>query len=120
MLTLLPSPRPSQAFFKVTPLYAGYLTAPEQTFVTDVDPKSKVEIPSIAFLLQHSTSKYNILFDLGIKKNVSKYSPASIKWIENNFRPCSGDPDVLDSLLRSGKGVKAKDVTHIIISHLHW
>lgn len=118
MVASLPSPQEDQPFFKVKALDAGYLTGLEIMLVNDVDPKSKIQIPSLSFLLQHSSNKQNILFDLGIKKRLPDYSPATQKLIDYYLMPASGDPGVLDSLHRLG--LKAEDINLVIISHLHW
>jgi glyoxylase-like metal-dependent hydrolase (beta-lactamase superfamily II) len=120
MLVRLPPPRENQAYFTLTPLDAGSLEIPEEFVVSDPTPGGRLPVPSLAFLLRHSSSNFNVLFDLGIKKDLTLYAPASLDWIKENFEPTSGDPDVLDSLQNSGTGLSPTDITHIVLSHIHW
>lgn len=120
MLTLLPAHTENQAYFKITPLDAGNLSLREAMLVSDTDPEQRVTVPAVAFLLQHSSKKHSVLFDLGINKDITKYSPAAQDRIKTYFQPCSADPDVVDSLEASGAALTAEKISHVIISHVHW
>jgi len=120
MLVQLPPSREDQSYFTITPLHGGSLELPEEFVVSDVTPGKRLPIPSLAFLLRHSSSKINILFDLGIKRDLAQYSPSVQNSMKKHFGPVSGNPDVLESLQNSGTGISPTDITHIILSHIHW
>jgi len=120
MLVRLPPPSENQPFFRLTPLDAGQVQASEEMFVSDPEKGHKRQLPALSFLLQHSDSKTNILFDLGIKKDVSQYAPATRAMIDRFFRPCGADPDVVRSLQESEAKLAPTDITHVILSHVHW
>ena len=119
MLVLLPPPRDEQPYFQITPLDAGQVQLREEMLVSDPEDR-RLALPALSFLLRQSEGKTNILFDLGIKKDISQYAPAMQEMINRFFRPCSADPDVLQSLQDSEAKLAATDITHVIISHLHW
>jgi hypothetical protein len=116
----LPPPSDNQPFLVLTPLYAGQATVPEYMVVSDPEPDKTFVAPALSFLLRHSSSGTNILFDLGIKKDLSDYAPSTQKGIIRILSPCSGDPGLVDSLRDSGTGVSPADVSIIFISHIHW
>ena len=114
----LPSASGSQPFFTVTPLQAGVLGLREHMFVSDPEPDKMNIVPSLSFLLRASSSKTMILFDLGIKKELKEYSPNTQLSIMN--RPCAANPDVNDSLKMQSNPLSPEDITHVILSHIHW
>jgi hypothetical protein len=108
----LPPPCENQAYFTLTPLDAGSLEVLEEFVVSDPTSGKQLAIPSLAFLLRHSSSKFNALFDLGIKKNLAFYSPLVQDVIKAHCPSCSGNLDVSDSLQNSGTGLSPIDITH--------
>ncbi|KAK4239527.1 NAD binding domain of 6-phosphogluconate dehydrogenase-domain-containing protein [Achaetomium macrosporum] len=113
----------------VSALDGGHLTLPERLFVTDADPEKRATVPSLAFLIRHPSplpaggSKVTrIVFDLGIKRDLSGYTPAQRAHIAQR-QPVITDPDCAASL-RSSKADKpldpAKDIDFVILSHVHW
>jgi len=120
MLVLLPQPSQNQPYFNITTLEGGFLSLPEQVVVSDPNPDRIATVPSLAFLLRHTSDNHKVLFDLGINKDLSKYTPATIDWIKKYFLPVSANPDVIDSLKNSGHGLTPSDITHVILSHVHW
>jgi glyoxylase-like metal-dependent hydrolase (beta-lactamase superfamily II) len=120
MADQLPSSLSNQAFFTVTPLEAGSLGLREHLFVSEGDPDKVLLVPSLSFLLRSSSSSNVILFDLGIKKDRTGYSPGTQSSLDNYFSPCKGDPDVVDSLKKQASPLGPKDITHVILSHIHW
>ncbi|KAF7547087.1 hypothetical protein G7046_g9109 [Stylonectria norvegica] len=117
-------------------LDAGHLTLPERLFVTDADPEKRSTVPSLAFLIQHplpSTSSpgrsgTNIVFDLGLKRDVNGYKPAQQEHVKQR-QPVTTDPDCADSLRYGAAGSSrdgrplldpAKDIDFVILSHVHW
>jgi len=120
MADQLPPSLAGQAFFTVTPLEAGSLGLREHLFVSDGDPDKVLPVPSLSFLLRSSSSANAILFDLGIKKDPTGYSPSTQSSLDSHFSPCKGDPDVVDSLNKQAGPLDPKDITHVILSHIHW
>ncbi|KAL2205530.1 hypothetical protein CC79DRAFT_1276684 [Sarocladium strictum] len=121
-------------YVTVSALDAGHLTLPEKLFVTDADPKKRATVPSLSFLIRHSTSDgsgktTNLVFDLGLKRDLTGYPHKQQEHIANRH-PIISRPDCADSL-RFGVNWKsesngetlldpAKDVDIVIISHVHW
>jgi glyoxylase-like metal-dependent hydrolase (beta-lactamase superfamily II) len=92
----------------------------ESLFVSNADPNKLVVVPSLSFLLRHSASGSLILFDLGIRKHLTEYTPRTQTSIQRYFGPCKGDPDVVDSLKSLHSPLEPKDISHVILSHIHW
>ncbi|QKX56070.1 uncharacterized protein TRUGW13939_03170 [Talaromyces rugulosus] len=110
---------------KISALEGGHLTLPERLFVTDADPEKKSTVPSLSFLIQHpSTSQNgtqkneNIVFDLGVKRDLKGYMPAMQAHIANR-QPVLTSPDVTETLRKGGLD-PAKDIDYVIMSHVHW
>jgi glyoxylase-like metal-dependent hydrolase (beta-lactamase superfamily II) len=116
----LPPPCDDQPYFQVTPLDTGQLQLPEEMLVSDSEPDRRLDVPALSFLLRHTGTKANVLFDLGIKKDLSKYAPAAQERIKQLFSPCKADPDVVQSLQDCEAKLAPTDITHIIVSHVHW
>lgn len=110
----LPSPAADQAYLDVSALEAGNLRLPIHEFVADIKPEI-VSCPCLAFLLRHSKTGFQIVFDLGTRRDVDEYPPATHKQVKNS-------PMVKQTVLESlGKGgVQPHEVDAVIISHLHW
>lgn len=93
-----------------------FLTLPENGFITDVDPQKHTTVPSLCFLIRHPSSfskaTIKLIFDLGLKRDLTKYTPAQHHIAQR--QPASTDPDVAVSL-REG-GVKPEDVDVVIQS----
>jgi len=120
MLVQLPPPSDNQSYLVLTPLEGGKLGLPEYVVVSDPDLDKLPVVPSLTFLLRHSSSRVNILFDLGIKKDKTHYSPSTRERIKTYFEPCSGNPGIVDALHDSGLGVTPADISLVFISHIHW
>ncbi|KIW99514.1 uncharacterized protein Z518_11253 [Rhinocladiella mackenziei CBS 650.93] len=110
-----------QVFVTVSALEAGQLTLPERLFITDADPMKRATVPSLSFLIQHPsrTGKLTkLVFDLGLKRDMTKYPPAQQAHIANR-QPVVLHPDCADSL-RAGGLDPAKDIDIVMLSHVHW
>ncbi|KAK8035136.1 hypothetical protein PG993_010131 [Apiospora rasikravindrae] len=94
------SPLPLSTTVRLSALRAGHLTLPEHLFVTGGDPERRNTVPSLAFLIHHEPSKTNLVFDLGVKRDLSGYAPALA--------------------LRKGGLDPATDVDFVVLSHVHW
>ncbi|KAK3309226.1 uncharacterized protein B0T15DRAFT_390734 [Chaetomium strumarium] len=115
----------------VSALDGGHLTLPERLFVTDADPEKRATVPSLAFLIQHPSQSptggsqvTRIVFDLGIKRDLSGYTPAQQAHIAQR-QPVVTDPDGAASLRGSTAAEKplldpARDIDFVILSHVHW
>ncbi|CAM1509701.1 Fc.00g000360.m01.CDS01 [Cosmosporella sp. VM-42] len=123
----------------VSALDAGHLTLPERLFVTDADPEKRSTVPSLAFLIQHASPSIstpgrnvtNLVFDLGIKRNVDGYKPAQRDHVAQR-QPVITEPDCADSLRYGATGRRkddtqesplldpARDIDLVILSHVHW
>ena len=71
---VLLAPAPNQTYVTISALEAGQLTLPEKLFVTDADQEKRATVPSLAFLIQHDSSR--LVFDLGLKGDFSGYREA--------------------------------------------
>ncbi|RYP43212.1 hypothetical protein DL768_010032 [Monosporascus sp. mg162] len=126
-------------FVTVSALDAGHLTLPEHLFITDADPEKCNTVPSLSFLIQHpspfpsrpGSSVTNLVFDLGIKRDLDRYTPAQQEHTAQR-QPVITKPDCAASL-RYGAAKKegatdeeevlldpGKDIDIVIISHVHW
>ncbi|KAI1504555.1 beta-lactamase-like protein [Biscogniauxia marginata] len=124
-------------YVTISALDAGHLTLPEPFFVTPADPESRPIVPSLSFLIQHPGRNKNdvtrIVFDLGVKRDLTGYTPAQQAHAANR-QPIIVDPDCAASLRRGASEPKqddsstgeeplldpSKDIDVIILSHIHW
>ncbi|KPI34301.1 uncharacterized protein AB675_11072 [Cyphellophora attinorum] len=100
-------------------LNAGSLTIPEKFFVDPADPGIKFTVPSLSFLIQHVTPEKTtrIVFDLGIRRDLSLYPDVLQKHIDSR-QPITGEPDVVASLKEGG--LSPDDIDYVILSHVHY
>jgi glyoxylase-like metal-dependent hydrolase (beta-lactamase superfamily II) len=111
-----------QAFVTVHALSAGNLTLPERFFISPSSPIAIRTVPSLAFLIQHtslagSPKTTRLLFDLGLRREPSAYSAPIRKHISTR-QPMSTSPDVIASLAQGG--LTPNDIDYVILSHVHW
>ncbi|KAF4577173.1 hypothetical protein EYR36_005160 [Pleurotus pulmonarius] len=113
----LPPPSPSQPFCEVSALDAGFLDLPDAMFITPSKPDGITRVPSLAFLITHASSKRQVLFDLGIRKDwKTGHLPHVADWISNYG--VEVPQDVVDSLGKGG--LAARDIEAVVFSHIHW
>jgi glyoxylase-like metal-dependent hydrolase (beta-lactamase superfamily II) len=108
-------------------LAAGQFSLPERFFVSPLaDPNARKTVPSLSFLIQHQSPLYptspngqltRIVFDLGLRRDVSRYSPQIRRHIETR-QPMTTSPCVVESL--SAGGLTPDEVDYVILSHVHW
>lgn len=113
---------PHATTVKLSALRAGHLTLPEHLFVTDADPDRRATVPSLAFLIRHEPSQTNLVFDLGIKRDLSGYAPAMSSHIaarQPAGAGADGDDDAAASLRKGGLD-PAADIDFVVLSHVHW
>ena len=118
----LPPSSPNQVNVKVAALNGGFITLPERAFVTNADPEKASTAPSMCFLIDHrapdAIKSERMIFDLGIKRDLTKYNPATRKHITER-QPVYSTPDAKSSLLNGGLD-PAKDIDYVVLSHVHW
>lgn len=106
---------------QVHALQAGHLTLPERFFVHPASETARSTVPSLAFLIQHQDNQTNrttrILLDLGLRRNVARYSEPIQKHIETR-QPLTTDPDVTKSL--AAGGLTPGDIDFVIYSHVSY
>ncbi|EMD86436.1 hypothetical protein COCC4DRAFT_135762 [Bipolaris maydis ATCC 48331] len=111
----------STAVVSVHALSCGHFSLPEYQFVDNVTPDARRAVPSLAFLIQHvnryTGKRTQLIFDLGLRKDVKRYPLPIQKHIETR-QPMSTDPDVTKSLAKGG--LTPKDIDFVIYSHVHW
>jgi len=113
----LPPPAQDQAYLDVSALEAGNISLPIDKFVADMEPEI-VTCPSLAFSLRHSKTGFQIVFDLGTRRDFEGYPPATQKRIQSlGFSP-TVKQNVAESLEKGG--VPPSEVDAVIVSHLHW
>ncbi|PMD35698.1 Metallo-hydrolase/oxidoreductase [Hyaloscypha variabilis F] len=102
-------------------LSAGHLTLPERHFVSPASDTARSTVPSLSFLIQHEDSetrkKTRIVFDLGLRRNLERYSEP-IQQHAATRRPISTSPDVVKSL--AAGGLTPDDIDFVVYSHVHW
>ncbi|KAJ5774832.1 hypothetical protein N7457_009728 [Penicillium paradoxum] len=99
-------------------LEAGYLDLPMHLFVQGA-PKDEIRrVPSMAWLISHGPSKTNLVFDLGIKKDVQNYPPAVYERMKRLVH-ADVPQDVFESLEKGGLDVQS-DINTVIFSHMHY
>jgi hypothetical protein len=109
---------PTSPFVTVHALSAGQFTLPCHHFITPISPSIRKTVPSLSFLVQHHASSgkiTRILFDLGLRRDTTQYSPPIQKHIETR-QPMSTSPDVIESLAKGG--LRPRDIDYVIYSHV--
>lgn len=116
----LPPAQHDQTYVTVSALQGGFLTLPERLFITNADEEKRATVPSLSFLIQHPSqgSATKLLFDLGLKRDLSGYATSQQNHISQR-QPVSLSPDVRDSLAAGGLDAE-KDIDKVILSHVHW
>ncbi|KAI0317781.1 Metallo-hydrolase/oxidoreductase [Amylostereum chailletii] len=116
--TLLPQPAESQSFFTLAAMEAGRLVLPGTLYVDPCPATTpKWEIPSLAFLLRHSSTGDYFLLDLGIRKDHDKLPPATVRMMKE-YAPITVERDIAERLKEGGLDPAA--VKHVCLSHAHF
>ncbi|KAF3765550.1 hypothetical protein M406DRAFT_60249 [Cryphonectria parasitica EP155] len=105
---------------KASALHGGTFTLPLHLFIQNVSKTDRSLVSSLSFLLVHedsSSGPKNILFDLGLRRNLQEYI-TPIREHLHTRQPMSTSPDVQQSLIDGG--VQPLDISHVILSHVHW
>jgi hypothetical protein len=76
-------------------------------------------VPSLSFLIHHENletgKKTRIVFDLGLRRNLERYS-RPIQQHAATRRPISTNPDVVKSL--AAGGLTPEDIDFVVYSHV--
>ncbi|KLO12242.1 Metallo-hydrolase/oxidoreductase [Schizopora paradoxa] len=113
----LPPPSTNQAFCDVSALEGGMLDFPCKMAVASAAADERKITPALAFLVTHSTTKQQIVFDLGVRKDIENVPGPAYQRVANIFK-AQVVVDVPDALAKGG--VKVEDVKTVILSHVHW
>ncbi|PMD47028.1 Metallo-hydrolase/oxidoreductase, partial [Hyaloscypha variabilis F] len=113
----LTAPKMPVVYPTVSPLSCGFLSPPAWKFIADTKEDEKLTMPSMAFLIQHPASQSNIVFDLSIRKDLTKYHPGLQKHIETRH-PLSSERDVKSALALGA--LDTSEIDYVIMSHVHW
>ena len=113
----LPPPAPDQAYMDVSALEAGNINLSIDKLVADAEPEI-VSVPSLAFSLRHSKTGFQIVFDLGTRRDLEGYPPAMQQRIQSLGFSSTVTHTVAESLEKGG--VAPNEVDAVIVSHLHW
>ncbi|KAJ5388758.1 beta-lactamase-like protein [Penicillium cosmopolitanum] len=107
-----------EEYVRVSLSPAGFLTLPEHFFCADQHDKNiKNLVPSMSFLLEHIPSHTRVVFDLGLRRDLSAY-PDNIQPHLRTRQPIQTIPDVCDSLIHGG--LDPTDIDAVILSHMHY
>ncbi len=115
----LPPPSANQAFCDVSALEGGLLHIPCKYIVATAGEDERIFAPALAFILTHSNTKEQVVFDLGIRKDIENSPSLVYNRIAKIFMAQTEvHRDVPDALAKGG--LKAEDVQTVILSHVHW
>ncbi|KAJ9132442.1 Metallo-hydrolase/oxidoreductase [Pleurostoma richardsiae] len=117
---MLPPSRQGQAFVAISPIVGGQITLPERFFVDPAGANVRRTVPSLSFLIRHPNGNGDprfILFDLGLRSSISKYTEAQRNHISNR-EPYSIGPGVAHILRRGG--YDPSKIEMVILSHVHY
>lgn len=111
--------RRSAARVTVTALSGGRFTIPEEQFVHPCVHGARKAVPSLCFLIEHvhatTRATTRIVFDLGLRRDLSRYSEPIHRHTETR-KPITTTPDVVESLKLAG--LRPVDVDYVIYSHV--
>lgn len=111
----------AQRVVKASALHGGTFTLPLKLFIADAAETDRSLVPSLSFLITHqdaaANQRTNIVFDLGLRRDVQGYIPSIQEHIQTR-QPMDTLPDVRQSLEEGG--VPTGDISHVILSHVHW
>jgi glyoxylase-like metal-dependent hydrolase (beta-lactamase superfamily II) len=116
-LMQLPPQSEDQSYCIVSALEAGHVHCHADVFLDNASPDTMVHVPCLSFLLQHSASKKQFLFDLGIRKDWESAPPKLVERITPTFG-VEVPQDVVESLAKGG--LTPLDIDTVCPSHLHF
>jgi glyoxylase-like metal-dependent hydrolase (beta-lactamase superfamily II) len=114
----LPPATANQPTIKLRKLPAGNIHLPLWMFVEGVDKSEIQPCPSMSWLITHPPTGTNLIFDLGLPKDISCLTP-SVQERLRTLITIDVKDDVFDGLASFGVDAQ-KDVDTVIFSHLHY
>ncbi|OAG37870.1 hypothetical protein AYO21_07976 [Fonsecaea monophora] len=78
----------------------------------------RISCPAISFLIKHAATGKHVLFDLGTRKDLSNFSPATVRLITQPSWTVEVDKDVADIL--GDNGIPPSRIDAVIWSHWHY
>lgn len=116
--TELPKAARNQPTIQLHRLVAGDIHLPLWMFVAGSSKDEVQPCPTMAWLLHHPPSKTNIVFDLGLPKDISHFPP-DVQERLNTVMKIEVSEDIYDSL--KGANIDPQSsVNTVILSHLHY
>ncbi|KAF2085410.1 Metallo-hydrolase/oxidoreductase [Saccharata proteae CBS 121410] len=126
----LPPSSPHQPFVTISPISAGTITLPSAAFISPATPSAQRTVPSLCFLITHpghstdltpASSSHahrpiRIMFDLGLRSNLSRYLPAQQQHLSTRtpYRLAG-----VATQLAAG-GVAVDEISTVVLSHVHY
>jgi len=114
----LPKATSDQPSVELTRLPAGVIHLPLWMFVKDAKKSDIQPCPSMSWLITHPSSGRNLVFDLGLPKDITCFTPAVQERLQTLVK-IEVDEDVFDGLSTAGLD-PSKDIDTVIFSHLHY
>lgn len=87
-------------------------------FVAGSDPNDIRRVPSMSWLLEHEPTGQKVIFDLGIREDIEKYTPAVFERLQNVIK--SEVPEDVYASLAQRCIDPSSAIRAIIFSHLHY
>ncbi|KAH7929094.1 Metallo-hydrolase/oxidoreductase [Leucogyrophana mollusca] len=113
----LPPPATGQAYMDVSALEAGNLRVPLDFIVAGASPSDFITCPSLAFSLRHSKSNTQVVFDMGVRRDLEAYPP-NVQSFLNKKIYVNIKQSVAESLFKGG--IHPEQIDAVVVSHLHW
>jgi glyoxylase-like metal-dependent hydrolase (beta-lactamase superfamily II) len=113
----LPPSTQDQTTIKIRRLEGGTIFLPLYMFVAGEERGKEQACPSMSWFLQHERSKTNLIFDLGIPKDLTCLTPIVQDRVKNVLR-VDVPVDVFDSL--KSNNINHSSINTVIFSHLHY
>jgi glyoxylase-like metal-dependent hydrolase (beta-lactamase superfamily II) len=114
----LPEAAVNQSTINLRQLSAGNIHLPLWMFVEGAGREEVQPCPSMSWLLTHPPSETNLVFDLGLPKDISCLTPAVQERLRTLVK-IEVNEDVFDGLATFGLN-PSKDINAVIFSHLHY
>jgi len=111
--------RPAVVTAQLHALSAGHFSLPEHQFVHPASPTARKTVPSLCFLVQHTSAttgkQTRIVFDLGLRRDPNRYAEPIRRHVATR-QPMTTVPDVVASL--AAGGLSPDDVDYVLYSHV--
>jgi len=115
---LLPVDLPDQVYVKLSAIEAGWIHLPEREFIDPHRSEAVHRCLSLAFIIQHPSTNTKVVYDLGLRKDISNYPAKIARYLQDGSRTVEIPTDVGESL-KAG-GISPSEVDFVILSLLHY